>query len=160
MIITVQAERDIRALIDVVFALTLDPDRFPATFRGCGPIPALRRITPNAPSAVGSTRQVESSDNSVLTERIVALDPPHRHAYVLSGLRPPLAWLAREGYADWRFAPSPTGTLVTWRYDFTLTSPLAWPLAAPVLSGFMCAAMRRCLAAMAGLVEAPNPAGA
>jgi hypothetical protein len=136
-----------------VFALALDPERFPATFAGCGPIPALRKITPHAPTAVGSTRSVESSDNSVLQEHVTAFEPPHRHAYVLSGMRPPLAWLAREGRADWRFTTVGDGTSVAWHYDFELTSPLAWPIAAPVLSGFMRTAMTRCLAAMAALLE-------
>jgi len=68
-------------------------------------------------------------------------------------MRPPLAWLAREGRADWRFAAVDAGTAVAWRYDFELTSPLAWPVAAPVLVGFMRTAMTRCLAAMAATLE-------
>jgi len=38
---------------------------------------------------------------------------------------------------------------VIWRYRFELATPLAWPLAAPLLTIFMQGAMRRCLAAMA-----------
>jgi hypothetical protein len=68
-------------------------------------------------------------------------------------MRAPLAWLAREGRADWRFTKVDKGTAVAWRYDFELTSPLAWPIAAPVLSGFMRTAMTRCLAAMATVLE-------
>jgi hypothetical protein len=145
--------RTIAARPATVFALTLDAQRFPATFSGCGPIPALRRIAPQGPPAVNSTRQVESSDGSVLVERITALDPPHRHAYVLSGLRPPLAWLATSGDADWTFADAGNATRVTWRYAFELTSVFAWPLASPLLHVFMRGAMRRCLAAMARALE-------
>jgi len=148
-----RVERTIRASPAEVFALALDAARFPATFRGCGPIPALRRIIAHAPSAVGSTRTVESSDGSLLTERIIALDPPHRHAYALSGLRAPLAWLARAGEADWTFAPVGDATHVSWNYVFTLTSAFAWPLAAPLLHLCMRGAMRRCLAAMAHELE-------
>jgi hypothetical protein len=133
-----------------VFDLALDAQRFPATFSGCGPIPALRRITPHAAPSVGATRAVESSDGAVLTETISAFDPPSRHAYTLSNLRPPLAWLVRSGDADWTFAAlDGGGTQVTWSYVFTLTNPLAWPLASLLLHTFMRQAMRRCLDAMA-----------
>lgn len=154
--IELRIERTINAPAVAVFSLALDAARFPATFRGCGPIPGLRRITAQAPSAVGSTRIVESSDGSVLTERITALDPPHRHAYALSGLRPPLAWLASGGDADWTFSAAGDATRVSWRYTFALTSAFAWPLAAPLLHVFMRGAMRRCLAAMARELEAPG----
>lgn len=148
MQLLITAERRIDAPPAAVYALSLDAERFPALFRGFGPIPSLRRITPHAPSAVGSTREVESSDGSRLTERITALDPDTRHAYTLTGLRPPLAWLARAGHADWRFAPVGGGSMVSWTYRFELTSPLAWPLAWPVLNGAMRVAMQRCLDAM------------
>lgn len=148
-----------RAPPDAVFALALDPVRFPATFRGFGPIPAIRAISLHAPPAVGSTRELDNSDGSRPLERITALDAGKRHAYVLSGLRAPFSWLVREGHADWSFAPNGVGTDVTWRYRFVLTSPLAWPLAAPLLHAFFATAMRRCLAAMAAvLVTQPEPA--
>jgi hypothetical protein len=155
MLIRLHVARDIRAAPDAVFALALDPERFPATFTGFGPIPALRSITPTGPSAVGGTRELQSSDGSRLTERITALEPPHRHAYTLSGLRPPLSWLARRGAADWTFTASPDGTRVRWSYAFDLTTPLAWPLAWPLLQGCMRAAMQRCLGAMARVLERP-----
>lgn len=158
MRLTLTTERRIAAAPEAVFALALDSERFPALFEGYGPIPGLRRITPLAPSAVGSLRSVESRDGSKMMERITVLDSPHRHAYVLSGLRPPLAWLAREGHADWRFeAENVDGTQitqVTWRYEFELTHVLAWPLAWPLLRGFMRAAMQRCLERMAQTLEA------
>ena len=153
MIITLSVARTIAAPAAAVFALALDSERFPATFSGCGPIPALRRITPLAPPAVGATRAVESSDGSQLTERITAFDPPRRHAYTLSGMRPPLAWLVRTGNADWSFEESNGATLVTWRYAFELTGAVAAPLAWPLLHVFMRGAMRRCLAAMARVLE-------
>lgn len=153
MRVQVSVERTISAPASAVFALALDAERFPATFRGCGPIPGLRRIVLHAPPALGSTRDVESSDGSVMTERITELDPPRRHCYTLSGLRPPLAWLVSQGNADWTFADAGTATRVTWRYTFELTSAFAWPVAWPLLHVFMGGAMRRCLAAMAGVLE-------
>lgn len=160
MHVDVRAERFLPGPSDRAFGLSLDPLRFPALFRGFGPIPGLRRIHLHAPPGIGSTRDVEDETGVVMRERITAFDPPHHHAYVLDGLKPPLRWLAREGQADWRFHADGERTRVTWRYRFLLTSPLAWPLAAPLLKVFMQGAMRRCLDAMAsGLArEAGGPA--
>jgi hypothetical protein len=131
------------------YGLSLDADRFPALFSGFGPIPRLRAIRLHAPPAVGSTREVEDANGVVMLERITVLDPPQRHAYTLGGFVAPLSWLAREAHADWRFTAHDGGTDVVWHYRFELTSPLAWPLAFPILRVFMQGAMRRCLAAMA-----------
>src|SRR5687768_5755689 len=147
------AERWIDAPIDAVFALSVDPARFPAMFTGMGPIPALVSITPDAPSAVGSTRQLLSADKSRLTERIVAWEPPRLHRYVLSGFAAPLAWLVRAGSAEWRLAGRDGGTGVRWSYAFELTTPLAWPVAAPLLKIFMQGAMARCLDNLADALE-------
>lgn len=153
MDVCLRAEGGFRAPPEAVFALALDPVRFPATFRGFGPIPAIRAIHLHAAPAVGSTRELENSDGSRPLERIVALEPARRHAYVLSRLAAPFKWLVRSGHADWTFDARDGGTHVTWRYRFELTSPLAWPLAAPLLHAFFSAAMRRCLAAMATVLE-------
>jgi carbon monoxide dehydrogenase subunit G len=134
-----------------VFGLAVDPARFPACFRGCGPIPAVRRITAQQPITVGSTRELENSDGSRVSERITALQAPLRHAYTLTGLVPPFSWLVRAGHADWTFTAVAEGTHVQWRYDWDLAGPLAWPIAWPLLQGFMRTAMQRCLRAMAEL---------
>lgn len=159
MDVSLRADHRFRAPPEAVFALALDPARFPATFRGYGPIPAIRAIALHAPPAVGATRELANSDGSRPLERITALDPPHRHAYVLSRLAAPFAWLVRAGHAEWSFAPDDGGTAVAWRYRFELTSPLAWPIAAPLLHAFFAPAMRRCLAAMdVALAARPEPA--
>src|SRR5688572_15193984 len=136
MAVHLLAQRPIDAPLDAVFALSVDPARFPSLFTGMGPIPALVSITPDTPPAVGSTRQLVSADKSRLTERIVAWDPPRLHRYVLEGFAAPLAWLVRAGTAEWRLEPRDGGTFVRWTYDFELTTPLAWPLAAPLLKIF------------------------
>ena len=159
MNILLHAERIIRATPDAVYALSLDATRFPALFAGFGPIPGLRRITPHAPSAVGATRDVEDLGGVVMCERIDALEPGARHAYTLSGLRPPLSWLVRTGRADWTFAAVPEGARVVWTYTFELTSPVVAPLAAPLLKIFMRGAMQRCLDAMARELESGNGHG-
>ena len=150
MQVLLSAEQPFVAAPDVVFARSLDPQRFVAAFRGAGPIPALIKIELLGEPALGAERAVHSRDGAVLHERITAFEPGLRHAYELSGLRPPLAWLVSKGEADWRFALSPDGgTHVRWDYLFTLTTPLVWPLAAPLLKLFMRRAMRECLQALA-----------
>lgn len=145
MHVTCHAERSLPCRPEVAFAMAVDPDRFPAFFTGFGPIPGLRGIRLHAPLAEGSTRRVHSADGAVMTERVTVFDPPVRHAYTLTGLRPPLAWLVRKGEADWTFSAHESGARVTWVYDFTLTRPWAWPVAAPLLRLFMTRAMHRCL---------------
>lgn len=154
MKVHLSATQQVAALPTSVFALALDPVRFVQAFSGAGPIPALTRIEPLGAPALGAMRRVHSSDGAVLCERITAFEPARRHAYELSGLRPPLAWLVRRGEADWLFEPAGAGTHVRWDYAFTLTSPAAWPLAAPLLRVFMQRAMRRCLRALAHTAEA------
>lgn len=143
------------------FDLSADPARFPALFRGFGPVPGLRRIELDAPLAVGCTRRVYSTDGQQLTERVTELQRPDLHAYALNGLRPPLAWLAGDTQARWTFAPADGGCVVEWRYTFAARSALTAPLAALVLFGAMRPAMQRCLRAMAhALAQAPAAAGA
>jgi hypothetical protein len=159
MHVDLRARARVPATRDAAFALTLDPVRFPATFRGYGPIPAIHHITLHAAPAVGATRELRNRDGSRPLERITALEPPSRHAYELTGIAAPFSWLVRRGLADWRFAPHEGGTLVDWHYRFELTHPLAWIAAAPLLRAFMRPAMRRCLDAMSqALRDAPPEA--
>lgn len=148
------AELTLPGRAQAAFDLSLDAERFPPCFVGFGPIPPLRAIRLHAPPAVGSTRDVEDANGVVMLEQITALESAHRHAYRLTGFQPPLRWLAREGQADWQFESTPDGTRTTWRYRFELTSPLAWPIAAPILKVFMQGAMQRCLAAMSRQLSA------
>lgn len=135
-----------------VFALMVDPDRFPSMFEGYGPIPAIRSVTLDAPLAVGATRRIHNTDGSILTEQVTALDRPVRHAYTLVGFRPPFSWLVTRGESDWTLSTREPGTHVRWIYDFTLTNALAYPLASVVLKFFMSRAMQRCLDNMARLL--------
>ena len=158
MHVDLTAQHVLAAPPDAVFALSIDPDRFPATFVGFGPVPPLRRIILHAPPAIGSTRDVEGADGAFMLERITAFDPPRHHAYMLSRLKAPLRWLAHEAQADWRLTPLTSGTELRWSYRFMLTSPLAWPLAFPILRIFMQGAMQRCLREMSHTLAAQNGA--
>lgn len=149
MHIECHAQREFPGTPAQAFALCIDAARFPLWFRGYGPIAAIERVEADGAPRVGGRRTVYNADGSVLHECITALDPPHCHAYTLSGFRAPFSWLVRHGAATWEIADSDGGTRVRWRYAFTLTSALAWPLAKPVLAIFMTGAMRLCLDNMA-----------
>lgn len=160
MPVTCSAERSLPCTPEVAFALATDPDRFPGFFTGFGPIPAVRGIRLHAPIAVGSQRRVHNADGSVLTERITAHDPPVRHAYTLSGFRPPFAWLVSRGESNWTVAGHEFGSRVRWDYEFTLARRWLWPVAALLLKLFMARAMHRCLKNMARSLDAPGTAPA
>ncbi|PIV35507.1 MAG: SRPBCC family protein [Lysobacterales bacterium CG02_land_8_20_14_3_00_62_12] len=142
---------------ELVFGLLLDGARFAPCFRGCGPIPGIRRIELLGPVQVGSVRRIENTDGSVLGERLEVIECPQHHAYTLSGFRPPFSWLVHSGAADWRLRQLAAGTEVCWCYRFTLTSVFAYPLGWPLLKIFMRCAMTRCLRAMARELSARPP---
>ena len=160
MRITCQAQQTMPCAPAAAFALMVDPERFPATFVGYGPIPGIRAVTLDGPLAVGATRRIHNDDGSILVETITALEAPTHHAYTLGGFRPPFSWLVRRGEADWSLHAGPSSSRVCWRYRFDVTHAWAYPLAALLLRLFMARAMRRCLDNMARMLEVPAPATA
>ena len=152
MIVKTQASRRFSAPPETVYAVIVDPTRFPRTFSGYGPIPAISAITLDGPLRVGGTRRISNADGSVLTEHVTRLERPVYHAYTLFGFRPPFSWLVTVGEADWCIHVKDGATEVVWRYAFTLTSPLVYPVCTLVVGLFMRRAMERCLANMAGLL--------
>lgn len=142
--------------VRTVFAMTVDPIRFPDFFTGYGPIAGIESVELDAPLRPGSIRRVHGKDGSALREKVTVLDPPLRHAYVLTGFGTPFSWLVKQGEADWTAAASGKGTQLRWDYRFTLSSPLALPVAWPMLKWCMTGAMRRCLANMAQAVARPD----
>lgn len=155
MRLNVSAERSLPCTPEVAFRMATSPERFPAFFTGFGPIPAISGIRLHAPLAVGSTRRVHNADGTVLSERVTVLDPPVRHAYVLTGFRPPFSWLVTQGEANWTFAAHEFGSRVRWDYEFTLARRWLAPVTALMLQLFMRRAMHRCLKNMARALAEP-----
>src|SRR5262249_30041361 len=84
-----------------------------------------------------SRRRVSLSDGSTLDEEVTVLERPRRYAY--HWLTKPKARFGcpiETGGAEWTFEPAGSGTSVRWGYVFTLTSPLAAPLALPIIPLF------------------------
>ena len=156
MPITCHAQQTMPCAPPAVFALMVDPLRFPATFPGYGPIPGIRTVTLDVPLAVGATRRIHNTDGSTLTETITALDAPTRHAYTLGGFRAPFSWLVSQGEANWSVGATASGSHVRWDYSFSPTRAWTYPLAAVLLRFFMARAMQRCLDTMARRLAAPT----
>ncbi len=133
---------------EAVFDYAIDPANFPKVFRGFGPVPAMNKMTlldGATALAVGVEREVQGADGSLLRERITCLERPRHYDYaVLGGLARPLSFLVRGAAVTWEFLPSAAGTRIVWRYAWTLTTPLAYPLAFGVTQ-FLQIAMRQCL---------------
>jgi uncharacterized protein YndB with AHSA1/START domain len=84
-----------------------------------------------------SRRRVSLSDGSTIDEEVTVLDRPRRCVYHwVTKPKAPFGWLIETGEAEWTFEASGSGTEVRWRYAFTLTSPLAAPLALPIIPLF------------------------
>jgi len=85
----------------------------------------------------GARREIKLTDGAVLTEEILEHDVPTRHRYKwTSGLKPPFAWLVRSGEGTWTFSEVAEGTRIDWGYVFELRSPLAYPIAVPIIALF------------------------
>lgn len=157
MLVTAHAQIQIARPRPSTFEYAVAASTLPQAFVGYGLIPAIRSaslLTPG-PLAAGHQRKVENSDGSTLTEEVLALVQDNLHRYrIVAGLKPPFSLLVRFGESEWRFLDAGGGTQIEWRYDFELTSPLVWPLAAPLIQGQFQAAMRRCLGRIKAALEA------
>ena len=151
-----EASITINAPREEVFAFTNDPDRFPQTFLGYGPIPGMERVENlnGDETGEGTIRNIHNRDGSVLEEHLSVHSPPKEMAYeIVSGLRPPFSWLVRSAGGRWTFADRDGATDVVWRFHFDLTSPLVYPvgyLVGPVLFG---RAQQRCLQETKRIIE-------
>jgi hypothetical protein len=137
---------------EAVFARAVAPDEMPKIVRGWGPVPGLERVEvlDGGPLEVGKVRRIHNTDGSTLDEEILVLDPPSTHAYRLYGdFRGIAKLLVREGQGRWSFVEiADDQTEVSWRYEFTLTSALAWPLAVPMMKVAFAKMQRRSLEAL------------
>lgn len=155
MKIALQVERFIPAASELVFDLAAGPEHLASLFAGAGPVPAIVRaeMVDSAPVAAGSTIRFEDATGAIAYHHIDKRERPLTYEYDLHGLGRPFSLLVRIGYARWSFSPERGGTRVRWRYDFELTSPLAYPAASLVLQLFFRRAMQRCLEALDALAS-------
>ena len=122
-----------------VFDFATACETFPRVLLAFGPLPGVTRaeMQGGAEPKPGALRDIRLSDGSTVEEEVLAFDRPVCHRYRWTRPpAPPLGWLVRSGEGEWRFAPSPRGTRITWRYRFELQSALVAPLALPIVALF------------------------
>ncbi len=133
------AQIDVPRPAEEVFDLVVAPEAFPRIFHGVGPIPGITKaeMLDGAAPGNGTKRRVHMTDGNALDELIVAFDRPNRCRYRwASRIAPPLCWLVSGAEAEWTFEPSGGSTSVRIVYNLELTTPLVYPLAAPVAAVF------------------------
>ncbi len=155
MIVTTQAEADIRASPERVCDISNDLDGIADVFVGYGPIPGVVRaeVIGGTDLVQGSSRRVYTADGNDVIEEMLILERGRSVAYTLTGISPPFSFLVQYARADWTFTKTELGTHVHWTYAFTLTTPLAWPLAAPLLHLVFRRWMQGCLTAIAAIAQ-------
>jgi len=119
-----------------VFQFATDSTNAPKTIRRRGPFAGITTIEMHEGQSLakGSKRRIFMTDGAVLEEVILDYDPPLRHRYGWTGgVKPPFSLLVRSGSGNWDFTETDGGTRIVWTYTFDLTSPLAYPLAIPIV---------------------------
>lgn len=131
MDLSVSRHVDLAYPLPAVWNAAATIENLPRTFGPVAPIPGVRaaEVQGGGALSVGSVRLVHLTDGSTSREEILALEERARHTYRLMDLPPPFSWLVRHAVSDWRFAAAGSGSTIDWSYTFTLTTPLAWPLA-------------------------------
>jgi len=106
----------------------------------------------------GSSRVIQFSDGSRAVEEIISCDPPSRVDYRVGQLTSMFRYLVKEGRAQIRFDPSPTGgTAVEWQYTFYGRNWVAALLLKPLVSVFWKGFLRSALLRARQLAEAEAP---
>lgn len=128
MKVQTQAQVTIKADITQVFDYSIDCQNLPMLFTGYQSIPAIVRVqtSDGLPLREGGTRIVANSDGSLVEEVITVLQRPHTQQYrLIKGLKPPFSWLVRSAIGHWRYETVPSGTQVTWQFEFETFNVLA-----------------------------------
>jgi hypothetical protein len=153
MIVTTVATADTRASAASVFDVANDMEHIADAFVSFGPLPGVTKceVAGGGPLELGKTRRVFLTDGHVVEEKMLLFDRPRAFSYTLRGIAKPFSWLVTHGKADWMLTESSAGTHIHWQYTFELSSPFAWPVAAPFLLLLFNAWMHRCLTRIVAL---------
>lgn len=118
-----------------VFEVATDSTNATRTVRSRGPFAGITRVEMREGQTLctGAKRRIHMTDGTVLDEVILDYDPPRRHRYGWrGGAKFPFSLVVRAGTGNWEFTDADGGTNIVWSYTFELTSPLVYPLAAPI----------------------------
>jgi|LNFM01.1.fsa_nt_gb hypothetical protein len=151
MKVSTTATIECSAAVDEVFDHATSLETLSTLLRPVGPLPGVERAWVAAGATIGKGvhRSVLLSDGATLDEEITEWDPPRVHEYRVTGFAAPFSLLVRSAIARWSFESLGSGaqarTRVTWRYEFSPTSPLALPLVVPLVKLAMNKLMRTTL---------------
>lgn len=126
------------------------PIPLPTLFhRWYGPIPPIKAVVDQTGEwdAVGKTRTVLLTGGGSMREELTHFDAPTSFGYTLSDVKGPLAPLVARVDGLWAFAPTGTGTKVTWRWTVHPRSPLS-AVALPVFGKLWLGYARQSLEAL------------
>jgi hypothetical protein len=130
--VIVEESRSIPVSIEDVFHGTLMMN-VPAVFhRWYGPFPPIRQVLNEANTwgTVGQTRTLKMAGGGSTVEELTKVDPPHRFAYHVGNIKGPLSLVANGVDGEFEFAPTDSGTKVTWRWTVYPRSALTRPAVA------------------------------
>jgi len=110
-------------------------ENLPKYFFGWGPIPAVKKveIIGKKEMALGLKQRTTTAAGTVLEETVLHAKNPQYFDYEIKGFGFPFNLFVKKGGGSWTFATDDGGTTATWNYFFLLTSPLAYPIAAPLV---------------------------
>jgi uncharacterized protein YndB with AHSA1/START domain len=130
---TAEARVEIAAAPERVFDAAVDVANLPRIMKKVTPIPGVMGVEMEGERR----RKVRMSDGSVMEEEITVLERPGAYRYRwLSPPAAPFNLLVRTAESAFQFSAAGGGTRIDWVYTFELTSPLALPLAWPVIRLF------------------------
>lgn len=132
MQITINTEISIARPREQVFKYLTDGDTYIKVLLPLFPLPGVQSVTLKDADkpAKGVLRHIGLSDGSTVDEMIDEHDVPNVHCYSWGDeLQLPLSLITRGAAARWDFEETESGTHVRWGYVFTLTSPIAYPVA-------------------------------
>lgn len=156
-----KAAIEIKASPEKVFDYATNLENLPKVFKGYGVIPAICKaeIADGGEMQQGVTRRITNSDGSIIDEEILTLKRPTKQTYrLVKGFKPPFSYLVKSGGGDWTFTPTPNttnSTFITWEFYFELTSPLAYPIMAFIMSSYFQKAQQLCLNEIKKNLETP-----
>ncbi len=136
-----EQSRAIPVDVETAFGRTL-PMPLPLLFsRWYGPISPVKAVRDQAGdwSAAGQTRTVIQVGGGSMREELTVVDPPNTFGYTLTNVTGPLSPLVDHIDGEWLFAPTGTGTTVTWRWTVhpkSAAAGLAMPGFAALWRGF------------------------
>lgn len=131
------------------------------SFVGYGPIPGILEVRLEGELGVGGQLHVKNTDGSTHREQIEVFEPARCYQLRIGHFDSPMRLLTSHAIERLEFFSEGDGCRVERTFRFSLTSPLASPLALPLVRVFFARALDRNHERLRALIEGrPEAAGA